>query len=137
MFTAAFRAQFRLQSKELISQISFACILLVISTKQNGKIPLAKAVSPPHGLPAAPDSSLTPVFDTTSVAITCWQTRQNADPYFAVTPLFDTTPAQRVKISLRWPCLSSAGGRSCPSALATRRACSAGRLAWSGGRIAA
>ena len=98
MSTASRRAQFRLQSKELISQISSACILLVISTKQNMQIPLTEAASPPHGLLVAPDSSLTPVFDTTPAAITCWQTRRNVDLYSAVTPLFDTTPQKRVRI---------------------------------------
>ena len=98
MFTAAFRAQFRLQSKELISQISSACISLVINTNQNMQIPLAKAVSPPHGLFAATDSSLTPVFDTTPVAITCWQTGRNAGLYSVVTPVFDTTLQKCVRI---------------------------------------
>ena len=91
MFTAAFRAQFRLQSKELISQISFVCILLVISTKWNTQIPLTKAVPLLQMFLAAPDSSLTPVFDTTPVAITCWQIGRNAGLYSVVTPVFDTT----------------------------------------------
>ena len=62
------------------------------------QIPLAKAASLPHRLPAMPDSSLTPVFDTTPAGITCWQTRRNAGLYSAVTPLFDTTLQKRVRI---------------------------------------
>ena len=97
-YSLNFRAQFRLQSKELISQISSACISLVISTKWNAQIPLTKAVPPLQMLPAAPDISLTPVFDTTPVAITCWQTRRNTNLYFGVTPIFDTTSQKHVRI---------------------------------------
>ena len=98
MFTAAFRAQFRLQSKELISQISFVCILLFISVKRNAQILHSKDTPPLQMLPAATDSSLAPVFDTTPASIICWQTRQNANPYFGVTPVFDTTLQKCVRI---------------------------------------
>ena len=52
-------------------------------------------------LPAATDSSLTPLFDTTPAAITCWQTKRNVGLYSAVTPVFDTTSQKRVRIDYR------------------------------------
>ena len=55
-------------------------------------------VPPLQMLPATTDSSLTPLFDTTPAAITYWKTRQNANLYFAVTPVFDTTLQKCVRI---------------------------------------
>ena len=49
-------------------------------------------------LPAAMDSSLTPLFDTTPASITYWKTRRNANLYFALTPVFDTTSQKCVRI---------------------------------------